>query len=300
MNNCQYINQGLRLSKPLSDAEHVLRGREMNLEQISRIRKKLGLIGALFCLVIFFGVVDSVLMQMLKEHFTVNMLPGESIKVNGPMPERIKDKSELTYVSETRSLLVEIERVHTGYWLGGNLWNGRVKAMEHINPGSYRFMVRPVELEEDEAFPVFTAYVYASASELRENSKSFFYRNFGFMPWWLSLICLPMAVCFFWLVYKLSRQREVLLLKSGKADIVRIKSSGDKQEIAFGLGKKQGVEQGTALVLLDESGTPLGSFRVAKAFDNCSLAVVTDKCPVTPGCMVVKMELIPELSDFHA
>lgn len=289
MDDCQNIDQDRRLSNPLSDATRVLRGREMNLEQISGVRRKLGLMGALFCLVFFFGVADSVLMQMLKEHFTVNMLPGESIKVNGPMPERIREASELTYVSETRSIVVEIERVHTGYWLGGNLWNGRVKAVDFITPGSYRFMVRPVEFEEDEAFPIFTAYVYASQSELRQNSESIIYRNFGFMPWWVSAAALPAALFFFWLVIRLSRQTESLLLKAGKAEIVRIKRSGDKQEIAFGLGKRQGVEQGSALVLLDKSGNPLGSFRVAKAYDNSSLAIVTDKCPVTPGCMVSRM-----------
>ncbi len=289
MDNCQTIDPHRHLSKSISSTARLLGFTNLNLEQIAGMRKKLGLAGALLCLVFVLGIVDSVLMQVFREHFTVNMLPGDSIKVNGPMPERIKETEELTYVSENRSLVVEIERVHTGYWLGGNLWNGRVTAGDHINPGDYRFMVRPLKFDEDEAFPIFTAYVYASATELRENSKSIFYRNFGFMPWWLSIICLPMAVCFFWLVHKLSRQREILLLKSGIADIVRIKSSGDKLEIAFGLGKNQGVDQGTTLALLDESGDPLGSFKVARVFDDSSLAVVTDKCPVTPGCMVVRM-----------
>ena len=289
MDNCQTIDPHRHLSKSISSAARLLGFKNLNLEQLSSTRKKLGLAGAFFCLLFFFGVVDSALMQVLKKHFTVNLLPGQSIKVNGPMPERIKDRSELTYVSETRSLMVEIERVHTGYWLGGNLWNGRVKTLDNISPGEYRFMVRPVEFDQDEAFPIFTAHVYATQSALRENSKSIIFKNLGFMPWWLSALSLPMAVFFFWLVMRLSRQREQMLLKSGRAEIVRIKISGDKQEIAFGLGKKQGVEKGTSLTLFDESGNPLGSFKVAKAFDNSSLAIVTDKCPVTPGCMVAKM-----------
>lgn len=289
INNSQNIEPVQNLSGTLTCCAHLLKGDKLNLEQLSSTRKKLGLAGAFFCLLFFFGVVDSALMQVLKKHFTVNMLPGQSIKINGPMPERIKDKSELTYVSETRSLMVEIERVHTGYWLGGNLWNGRVKAMDNISAGEYRFMVRPVDFDQDEAFPIFTAHVYASQSALRENSKSIIFKNLGFMPWWLSALSLPMAVFFFWLVLSLSRQREQMLLKSGRAEIVRIKCSGDKQEIAFGLGKKQGVEEGTSLTLFDESGNPLGSFKVAKAFDNSSLAIVTDKCPVSPGCMVAKI-----------
>lgn len=261
----------------------------MNLGLINTTMKKLGIAGACLCLLFLFGIVDSILMQFLKEHFTVSLLAGESVKINGPMPERIKDKSELTYVSEDSSLSVDIERVHTGYWLGGNLWNGRVTAGQDTVPGDYRFMVRPVEFDKDEAFPLFTAHVYTSASALREHSKSIVYRNLGFKPWWISAISVPAIFFSFWLVFRLSRQRERLLLKSGKAEIVRIKKAGDQQEIAFGLGKNQGVQPETTLALLDESGTILGSFKVAKVFDNSSLAIVTDQCPVTPACMVEKL-----------
>lgn len=264
------------------------RGRILNLEQLTRIRKRLGLAGAFFCLVFFFGVVDSVLMQVLKEHYTVDILPGGMVKVNGPMPERIKEISELTYVSENKSLLVDIERIHTGYWLGGNLWNGRVEASMDIAPGSYRFMVRPVEFDQDEAFPIFTALVHASAAEMQKHSGSMINRNLGIMPWWLSAASLPIAVFLFWKVHGVSRQREINLLQTGKAEIVRIKKSGDKKEIAFGLGENQGVRQGTVMTLLNPSGEPIGSFKVALAFDNSSLAIVTQDCPVTPKCIVTR------------
>lgn len=258
----------------------------MALEQVTALRKTLGGLGAIFCVLVFLSIVDSLMIQLLKEHFTIHMLPGEKTKVNGPMPERIKEISELTSVSESESLVVDIERVHTGYWLGGNLWNGQVHAQEEITPGSYKFMVKPHEFEEDEAFPIFTAHIHAGIAQFREQSPSLAYKYLGIKPWWIGFVSLPLAILCFFKVLKLSRIREELLLKQGKAEIVRVKKSGDKREIAFGVGQSNGVDAGSTLTLLNEEGQPMGTFKVAKAWENSGIAIVTESCPVKPGWMV--------------
>ncbi len=258
----------------------------MSLERVTRLQKTIGVLGAAFFIIILLSIVDSLMLQLLRHHFTVHMLPGETVKVNGPMPERIKRISELTAIAQHDSLLVRIERVHTGYWLGGNLWNGYVKALEDLEPGTYKFMVRPIEYEKDEAFPVFTANVHASRARYREHSKSIAYKHLGLKPWWIGLAGLPPAVLCFFLVLRLSRIRERVLMDQGKAEIVRVKKSEDKMEIAFGAGKDQGVYAGESLTLLNEQGEPSGTFTVARVWEKSGVAIVTDSCPVKPGWMV--------------
>jgi hypothetical protein len=262
----------------------------MTLEQMSRWRRTAGTVGGVFCLLIALGILDALIAQVRTSPYTLNSLPGDTVSINGPMPERIKNRSELTYQSSTEDLTVEITRIHTGYWLGGNIWTGVVHLGQDIAPASHQFMVRPLEVEPGETFPVFELTVHEDHAGLQASAKSFIKRVTGLPPWMVSVLFLPLAVLTFVAVYKISAKREALLLEQGKGEVVRVKRVEGQVEIALSLGTDQGYEKGTRILLYNNEGKPIASIEVVKAWATASIALADASCPTWPGQIVSKME----------
>jgi len=257
-----------------------------DLADATKWQTRFGRAAMIVGLAVVFALGDLLLTQIRKQPFVHDLLPGQSIKVNGPMPERIKAVEELTHQSTTRQLTLHIERLHTGYWLGGNLWNGEVRLAPNIPPGEYRFMVKPVHPEPDEKFPLFTIRVHATEAEMRRQSLSLIARTLGIPPWWIIAGGFPLAVLLFAAVFWFARAREQLLLKQGKAEIIRVKKVDDRLEIVFGLGQKEGLEVGAKVMLLGEQDRPLGMIRVAKVYDHSAMAAASLDCPARVGFLV--------------
>lgn len=247
-----------------------------------------GRVAMIVSLAIVFALGDLLVAQIRKQPFIFDLLPGETVKVNGPMPERIKAVEELGFQSSSPGLRVEIQRVHAGYWLGGNLWNGEVMLGPDIAPGEYRFMVKPLEVEPGENFPLFIIRVHSAKSEVMRQSLSLITRFVGIPPWWVIAGCLPVAALLFAVVFHYARQREQLLLRQGKAEIIRVKKVDDRLEIVFGLGREEGVEAGAKVMLLNEQDQPLGMIRVAKVHAHSAMAAASTDCPARVGYLVAR------------
>jgi hypothetical protein len=261
----------------------------MTLEQMSRRRRMAGRLGAALCLVIALGVLDALIAHVRTSPYSIDAVPGESININGPMPERIKSREELTYQSSSDDLSVEIVRIQTGYWLGGNIWTGVVHLGQDISPQSHQFMVRPREVKQDETFPVFELTVHEDHASLRASAKSLIRRVVGLQPWLLSLLILPLAALTFYSVYRLSMQRSALLMAQGKGEVLRVKKVDNQVEIALSMGERQGVGKGTRIVLYDREGQPLASIEVVKSFSSVSIALAPMECPAWPGQLMSKI-----------
>jgi len=258
----------------------------MDVAGATRWQTRFGQAAMIVGLAVVFALGDLLIAQIRKQPFVHDLLPGGSVKVNGPMPERIKAVEELTYQSGTTQIFVHIQRVHTGYWLGGNLWNGEVRLDPDISPGEYRFMVKPIKTEPDEAFPLFTIRVHATEAEARRQSLSLIARTLGIPPWQVIVGALPVAVLFFALVFHFAKLREKLLLNQGRAEIFRIKKVDDRLEITFGLGRLNGIEAGAKVMLHGAQNQPLGMLRVAKVYDRSAMAAAGLDCPARVGFLV--------------
>lgn len=247
-----------------------------------------GRVAMIVSLAVVFALGDLLVAQIRKQPFIFDLLPGDAIKVNGPMPERINAVEQLGFQSSSQQLRVEIQRLHTGYWLGGNLWNGEVILPPDIAPGEYRFMVKPLEVQPGENFPLFIIRVHATTNEAMRQSLSLITRIFGIPAWWVIAGALPPAMLLFGVVFHYARQRELLLLRQGKAEIIRVKKVDDRLEIIFGLGRKEGIEAGAKVMLLGEQDRPLGMIRVAKVHDHSAMAAASLDCPAKVGFLVAR------------
>jgi hypothetical protein len=246
----------------------------MNLEQISVFRKFARRTGAIFFILIFVAVIDGCVAKFREPINVFNILPGQSVKVDGPLDLKIQDTRELTYTGTSDNVRLSFDAIQAGFWLGGNMWIGTVTTDKLIPPGEYDVTVYTRGETDIKKKVVFRIKVFKDYASYRQSFKSVIRRYLDFSPWQLLLFCLPLSALTVGIVFYLSKRFEELLAREGKAEIYRIVKGETACEISFGLGTKHGVQPGTRLSLLNESGHPAGSAVVQKVSETDSSAFV--------------------------
>jgi hypothetical protein len=258
----------------------------MTLDNVSRWRSLAGRAAALFCLLFFLSVFDGLISLFRQSPNDLRLLPGTSVKINGPAKESIRDIDELEYAATTDLIQVSFEAVHAGYWMGGRMWRGVLTSSPNTAPGEYNVTVRTKVEPSEKPITVFRVRVFGDPASLQENSDSIVQRYTGWSPWWIVGPCFTLALLLFGIVYLCSQKREEFLLEEGKAEIYRISKTDAGYEISFSLGTKHGLQNGSRLRLLDKEGIPISSVEVKVVYEADSLALATSDSIVKPGYMV--------------
>ena len=260
----------------------------MNLDQVSRWRDHVGRAGALLCLLFFLSVLDALIAQFRQPVNTLNLLPGASEKINGQLAEEVV-LEDLTYKADSEHIHVSLDSVHRGFWLGGFMWRGLVKVDPNIEPGQYTLTVGPKgKLQQAPPLSTFRIRVHPDPYSHRQSHKSLVYRYTGISSMWVIALLIPFIPLALGGTIYLSRRREFLLAQHGMAEIYRVKKDENAYQVAFSLGTNQGVEPGTWLQLLDESGQSLGTIKVLESTETDSVAKVGLEMNVRPGYLVSK------------
>jgi len=261
----------------------------MTLRQVSLWRNRTGKIGTMVCILFFLAVLDALSARFREPSNHFSCLPGSRIAVTGPFAEQTNNLQELTYVSNSREIQLLFEAAQTGYWLGGNLWNGTLNVSPGIQPGAYQVMIRSKKTVGGKSGSLFQIEVYKDLKELQQNSKSFFLRYLGINSWQAAFFFFPMVLLAFGCVFYLSHQRERLLSEQGKAEVYRTRLDGNNEEIFFGLGSKQGLQPGNRLILFNPHGLEIGSIIASEVFESHSTAGVDQGWKVHPGFVVSQL-----------
>jgi hypothetical protein len=260
---------------------------EMTLDDVNRWRGLAGKAAALFCIIFFLSVFDGLISLFQQSPNDLRLLPGTSVKINGPAKESIRDIDELEYASTTELIQVSFEAVHSGYWMGGRMWRGVLTSSPNTAPGEYGVTVRIKGEPSEKPMTVFRVRVFGNSASLQENSDSIIQRYTGCSPWWIVAPCFILVLLLFGIVYLCSQKREESLRHEGKAEIYRISKTDVGYEISFALGTKHGVQNGSRLKLLDADGIPIGIVKVEVAYEADSTALSTPDIIVKPGYMVL-------------
>ncbi|MCU0587291.1 MAG: hypothetical protein MUF52_03960 [Syntrophobacteraceae bacterium] len=260
----------------------------MNLEDASRWRSTLGRAGALFCIVFLLSGLDGLVAQLRTPPYEYRALPGEALYVNGPCSPDIQSVSQLAYESTTDGIRLQLEGLHSGFWLGGAMWRGQLLVDRGLPAGAYGLVVRSGISPAEKPFSVFVIEVYSDAAALRQASRSFLVRIFGVTPWIVFFAGLLLAALTFFLVYRVSQERDALLAGLGRAEIYRVAAGEGGREVAFGLGSIHGVGAGDLVTLLNQAGERIGKVKVTQVFEADSVGVVEMDLTVKPGFLVTK------------
>jgi len=260
----------------------------LNLEQASRWRNLIGRAGGAICFLALLALLDGLIVQFREPLNILRVLPGTTVELNGPLEQEVKGVQDLGYTCDTERLHLTITAVHKGYFLGGDMWRGRLTVSPRLQPGEYRLWVVVKDPVSPRPNPGFRILVFADERSLHQNSKSFLRRYTGLSPWWLAAGLVPGIGLAFGVVFLLSLKREALLAEMGRAEIYRVTKRDGGFEVAFGLGSRHGVGPGASLRILGPTGRPLGTVEVQESTLTDSTGIVTGEPSVKPGDLVCR------------
>jgi len=258
----------------------------MDLGQVNRWRDLASIIGAAFCVIALLALVDGLLVHFREPANVVKVLPGASVALNGELTDEANSIEELTYVSSSDQLQVTFEGIHKGYFLGGDMWRGRLEVGPHVSPGEYSLTVLPKKTFSPRKAPAFRILVFGDAASLQKSATSVFRRWFGLSAFVAAAGCLPGILLAFGMVFLLSGKRDALLAATGKAEVYRVLRREGGYEIRFGLGTAQGLGPGSSVSISDEAGRTVGTAEVEEATQTDSLAVISGDQEVKEGYLV--------------
>lgn len=260
----------------------------MTLTQALRLRTLLGRFGALCCFLALAAVLDGIVVKFREPFNVFAVLPGETMEINGPTEERVKDPGDLEWVSSSPELSLEVEKVHSGYFLGGRMWQGTLKVGQGIAAGKYAVAMRPKQTDPKKPAEalVFRVTVYPDAASRQRQALSLVRRYLGVAPGLAALFMVPGMVLAFAGVFLLSWPIDRLLAAQGQGEIYRVTRGEGILEVGFGLGTEHGVQAGDRLPVFDPEGRRTAFVEVKEATETDTVGWVGAGQDVKPGYLV--------------
>ncbi|MBU4231323.1 MAG: hypothetical protein KKD99_03785 [Proteobacteria bacterium] len=261
----------------------------MDLGQVTRWRDLASKIAAAFCVIALLVLVDGLLVHFRERANFVKVLPGASVEINGELTDEAHRVEELTFTSDSDQLKVIFEAIHKGYFLGGDMWRGRLIVGPDIAPGEYNLSVLPMRSDSPRKAPAFRIKVFPDALSLQKSSTSLVRRWFGVSAFVVAAGCLPEILLAFGAVFLLSGKRDALLAASGQAEIYRVTKGDGGCEIHFGLGTAHGISPGATVAIYDAGGQPVGTGTVEVCNRKVSVAQATSDQVIKVGDLVSRV-----------
>jgi hypothetical protein len=259
----------------------------MNLSQASRYRSLAGRAGFLVGILLVVAMLDVVIARHRIEFNVMHVLPGQVEPIDGPLAEKTTVE-ELTYQSDAPDLKVAFDETHTGFWLGGQMWRGRLLVGREIQPGKYTLSVRPKDPVSDRPPMVYRVTVYPDYATWRQHSKSYLTRYAAVSPWWVIAGSFGFLALLGGVIFLMSGRVDALLAQGGKAEVYRVRRVPNGYEIGFSLGTDHGVHPGVKLALFNQDGQLLGRIEVVEASAQDAVAVGEFNQEIRDGFMVSK------------
>lgn len=236
----------------------------MDLSQASRYRSLAGTAGLIIGIFLLLAIVDVVIVRHRTEFNVMHVLPGQVEPIDGPLAEKTK-VGELSYESDSPDLKIVFDETHAGFWLGGQMWRGKLLVGRQIQPGKYTISVRPKDPLADKPPLVYRVNVYSDRNAWRQNSTSYCTRYANLSPWWVIIGSFGSLVLIGALIFLMSGRVDALMAKSGKAEVYRATRVPNGYLVGFGLGTDHGVHPGSRLTLYDQNGRHVGQIEVTEA-----------------------------------
>jgi len=192
-------------------------------------------------------------------------------------------------VSSSDQLKVNFEAIHKGYFLGGDMWRGRLIVGPGIAPGEYSLAVLPKTTVSPRKAPAFRILVFPEALSLQKSSTSLIRRWFGISAFTVAAGCLPGILLAFGAVYWLSGKREARLAATGRAEVYLVTRVDGGYEIRFALGTAHGMSPGARVAIHDEGGQQVGTGTVEISNPRISVALITSDQAIKVGYLVSRV-----------
>ncbi|MGA2401017.1 MAG: hypothetical protein ABSG91_04830 [Syntrophobacteraceae bacterium] len=258
----------------------------MDLERITAWKNRIGLAGAALCCLFVISAIDGGVQYLRQPLNFLRLLPGESIKLTGPMAPGVRSIDGMEFETDSPAVSMSLEEVISGYWMGARMWRGRIDLSAHIVPGTYIVSVFGKEDRKRVGANTFQVTVYNDRASYLAGSKSLIMRYSGVSPWMAAGFFFSMVLLACMCLYLVSGKKDRLMAEQGEAEVFHVTRDETGISIYFGLGRLHGIERGLELQLLDSKRRPLGQVKVESVSDTNAMAEATRLSEVTTGCLV--------------
>jgi hypothetical protein len=262
----------------------------MDLTQAVTGRKLVGKACALFCLLASLAIIDGLVAKFREPVNVLHVLPGDEVAIDGTIPENIKSTADLTYTSDSRDLAVNFIVIHPGYFMGGNMWRGRLTVGSNLAPGKYTVTVKPKADPAAKPGYQFRVVVYPDPLSQRQAFQSAIKRQTGFSPYLVAAACAPLILISLAAVYLLSQRIDSLQEKEGRAEVYRVNWNEGQYQVTFSLGTEHGVNPGDLVTICDPEGNYVGMVKVQESSAQDAVGLITVDRDVRPGYFVSRSQ----------
>lgn len=245
----------------------------MTPEQLCVLRKTIGRVGGVFCLLIAIVLVDSLISRFVYEFNVFYTQVNGRYDLTGGMPEKSDKLGDLVAETDSPEVALEFIEVFSGFWLGNTMWRGKVIVSAKTQPGEYTIKVRDVRDPKVHPALVFLAKVYPDEESLRKSHGPYLSRYCGITAGSAASILFPGLTIILIFNYAVSNRLEKALAQNGQAEVYMVKHVSEEIQIAFSLGKKHGLKSGELLDILNSSGLSVGEAKVLTSGETDSVAV---------------------------
>jgi len=261
----------------------------MKLDEITRIKNALARAGAVFAvLFVLFGA-DGAIAYLRHPFNTLDMLPGETTSLTGPMAPGVQEIGGMLCESSSAYLTLTLDEVISGFWMGGRMWRGTLRLDGGIEPGKYTVSVFGREDGQRVGSNIFQVVVYPDRAARIAGSKSLIERTAGISPWTVSAGFFGMVLLMCGSLYFVSGKRDRLMADAGEAEVYHVTADASGFSIYFGLGERDGVGSGTRLLLTDPGRNSSEEITVEAVSETDAVARLGSLSKVRPGYLVKKI-----------
>ena len=244
----------------------------MTPEHLFVLRKTAGRIGAVFCILIAIVLVDSLISRFAYEFNVFYTQADGQYALTGVMPEKSEKMEDLVAETDSHEVVLVFSEVFSGFWLGNTMWRGNVIVSAEAEPGTYVIKVRDARDMKINPALVFQAKVYSDEQSLRKSHGPYLSRYYGITAGWAASILFPGLAIIMLFNYGVSSRLEKALADTGQAEVYMVKRVPEGIQIAFSLGKRQGLKPGEQLDILNSHGSAVGEAEVMTPGETDSIA----------------------------
>lgn len=244
----------------------------MTPEYLCVLRKTAGRVGAVFCILIVIVLLDSLISRFIYEFNVFYTQVDGQYDLTGGMPEKSEKMEDLVAETDSPEVVLEFTEVFSGFWLGNTMWRGKVRVSANALPGEYMIKVRDARDDKFNPALVFLAKVYPDALSLRKSHGPYLERYYGITAGWAASILFPGLGIILLFNFVVSTRLEKALADTGQAEVYMVKRVPEGVQIAFTLGKKQGLKRGELLDILNSHGSAVGEAQVLFPGETDSIA----------------------------
>lgn len=253
-------------------------------QKAGKRQRACGLISGICLALALLALFDGLLAEMRAGTNELELLPGQSIILSGPVPLKHPIDSDVIarFTPATDALAFDLEGFFTGYWFGAGMWRGGVIAGDTVEPGEYRLKIsfRGAPAQSAQRYIV---NVFADARAKREAAKSYFRRYLDINPFILSALTGSIGVAFGCITYFYGRRYAINLAALGMAEVYRTGQDGRCWCLC---ARHDGLKPGGSRIVLDKTGMQIGQARIEDWQKGKVVLSTLDGRAVLPGSLV--------------